>query len=143
VLVPLAAVSVFTYAVMVFLDIGITTSTLPVAAFAAGIGVDYGIYIYSVLEECVYARGMPLREAYIETLNQTGKAVIVTALALAASVCTWLLSDLQFQVNMGVLLTIMFLANAGAAVLLLPAFSAFLMKPRKQAATAQQPQVSP
>ncbi|MDB5974475.1 MAG: hypothetical protein JWR07_1235 [Nevskia sp.] len=128
ILVPLALVSVFTYAVMVFLDIGVTVSTLPVAAFAAGIGVDYGIYIYSVLEECVQARGMPLREAYIETLNQTGKAVIVTAAALAASVCTWLLSDLQFQVNMGILLTIMFIANAAAAVILLPAFAAFLMK---------------
>src|SRR3546814_5010204 len=53
VLVPLSLVSVFTYAVMVFLDIGVKVSTLPVAAFAAGIGVDYGIYIYSVFEECV------------------------------------------------------------------------------------------
>ena len=139
VLVPLIAVSVITYAVMVFLDIGVTVSTLPVAAFAAGIGVDYGIYIYSVLEECVEQRRMPLREAYVETLHQTGKAVIVTALALAASVCTWLLSGLQFQVNMGILLTIMFLANAAAAVLLLPAFAAFLMKDRSQEAVTPLP----
>ncbi|MGQ0620628.1 MAG: efflux RND transporter permease subunit [Panacagrimonas sp.] len=131
ILVPLAAVSVFTYAVMVYLDIGVTVSTLPVAAFAAGIGVDYGIYIYSVFEECVKTRRMPIREAYVETLHQTGKAVLVTALALAASVCTWLLSGLQFQVNMGILLTIMFLANAGAAVILLPAFAAFLLKTPK------------
>ncbi len=54
--------------------------------------------------------------------------MIVTALALAASVCTWMLSGLQFQVDMGILLTIMFLANAAAAVILLPAFAAFLMK---------------
>jgi uncharacterized protein len=136
VLVPLALVSYFTYAVMVFLDIGLKVSTLPVAAFAAGIGVDYGIYIYSVLEECVNERKMPLREAYEHTLHQTGKAVIVTALALAASVCTWLMSGLQFQVDMGVLLTIMFLANAGAAVILLPAFAAFLMKPKPAVAAA-------
>ncbi|MGH8516365.1 MAG: efflux RND transporter permease subunit [Panacagrimonas sp.] len=129
VLVPLALVSVFTYAVMVFLDIGVKVSTLPVAAFAAGIGVDYGIYIYSVFEECVMEKKMTLRKAYEQTLHQTGKAVIVTALALAASVCTWLLSGLQFQVDMGILLTIMFLANAGAAVILLPAFAAFLLKP--------------
>jgi len=133
VLVPLVLVSYFTYAVMVFLGIGLKVSTLPVAAFAAGIGVDYGIYIYSVLEECVNEKKMPLREAYESTLHQTGKAVIVTALALAASVCTWLLSGLQFQVDMGILLTIMFLANAGAAVVLLPAFAAFLMKPKPAA----------
>ena len=125
---PLLLVSSFTYAVMVFLGIGVKVSTLPVAAFAAGIGVDYGIYIYSVLEECVNEKGMSLRDGYRQTLHQTGKAVIVTALALAASVCTWLLSGLQFQVDMGILLTIMFLANAGAAVILLPAFAAFLMK---------------
>jgi len=128
VLVPLLLVSAFTYAVMVFLGIGVKVSTLPVAAFAAGIGVDYGIYIYSVLEECVNEKGMSLRDGYRQTLHQTGKAVIVTALALAASVCTWLMSGLQFQVDMGILLTIMFLANAGAAVILLPAFAAFLMK---------------
>lgn len=129
VLVPLALVSVLSYAVMVFLQIGVKVSTLPVAAFAAGIGVDYGIYIFSVLEECVN-KGMTLRKAYEQTLHQTGKAVIFTALALAASVCTWLLSGLQFQVDMGILLTIMFVANAVAAVLLLPAFAAFLLKPR-------------
>jgi predicted RND superfamily exporter protein len=127
VLLPLALVSQLSYAVMVFLQIGIKVSTLPVAAFAAGIGVDYGIYIFSVLEEC-YNKGMTLRESYEETLHQTGKAVVFTGLTLAASVCTWLMSDLQFQVDMGILLTIMFLANAVAAVLLLPAFASFLLK---------------
>jgi len=89
--------------------------------------VDYGIYIYSVLEECVN-KGMPLRKAYEQTLHQTGKAVLFTALALGASVSTWLLSGLQFQVDMGILLTIMFIANAVAAVVLLPAFAAFLLR---------------
>ncbi|SEQ84843.1 MMPL family protein [Solimonas aquatica] len=135
VLVPLAAVSVYTYAIMVFLGIGETVATLPVAAFAAGIGVDYGIYIFSVLEENVKVKGMPLRQAYADTLHQTGKAVVVTALALSASVATWVLSGLQFQIDMGILLTVMFAANAVAALVMLPAFSAFLM--RQKASTAQ------
>ncbi|WP_240954445.1 efflux RND transporter permease subunit [Solimonas marina] len=141
ILVPLAAVSVYTYAIMVFLGIGETVATLPVAAFAAGIGVDYGIYIFSVLEENVKVKRMPLREAYADTLHQTGKAVVVTALALSASVATWVLSGLQFQVDMGILLTIMFAANAVAALVMLPAFSAFLMKAKTmtltEGATAQ------
>ncbi len=135
VVVPLAAVSVFTYAIMVFLGIGQTVATLPVAAFAAGIGVDYGIYIYSVLEENVQSKGMSMREAYADTLHQTGKAVVVTALALSASVATWMLSGLQFQIDMGILLTIMFLANAAAALLMLPAFSTFLIKRKTPKAT--------
>ena len=129
---PLIAVSIFTYALMVFLEIGVTVATLPVAAFAAGIGVDYGIYIYSVLEENVKEKRMALREAYLDTLRKTGKAVAVTAAALSASVATWVLSDLQFQINMGLLLTIMFTANAIAAVIILPAFATFLLKPNKE-----------
>jgi len=128
IVVPLAAVSVFTYAIMVWLGIGQTVATLPVAAFAAGIGVDYGIYIFSVLEENVKMKKMPLREAYANTLHQTGKAVIVTGLALSASVATWVMSGLQFQIDMGILLTIMFLANAGAALIVLPAFARFLIR---------------
>jgi uncharacterized protein len=129
VLAPLVVVSWLAYAVMVLIDIGLTVATLPVAAFAAGIGVDYGIYIYSVLEERI-ERGETLREAYKQTLHQTGKAVVFTGLTLSASVCTWLLSDLQFQVDMGLLLTLMFLANAVGAVVLLPAFASFLIKHR-------------
>jgi len=136
VLVPLALVHVASYAVMVYLEIGIKISNLAVAAFAAGIGVDYGIYIYSVLEENVLQKRMALRQAYENTLHQTGKAVIFTALTLAATVCTWLFSGLQFQVDMGILLTMMFVANAVAAVVLLPAFAAFLLRPAAAAADA-------
>ena len=59
---------------------------------------------------------MALREAYADTLHQTGKAVVVTGLALSASVATWVMSGLQFQIDMGILPTIMFLANAVAAL---------------------------
>ena len=52
---------------MVILDIGVTVSTLPIAAFAAGIGVDYGIYIYSILEENVKVKRMTLYAAYVNT----------------------------------------------------------------------------
>ena len=129
VLVPLVIVSWLAYAVMVIIEIGLTVATLPVAAFAAGIGVDYGIYIYSVLEERI-EQGESLREAYKQTLHQTGKAVVFTGLTLSAAVCTWMFSDLQFQVDMGLLLTLMFLANAVGAVVLLPAFASFLVKPK-------------
>ena len=144
IVVPLAAVSVFTYAIMVWLGIGQTVATLPVAAFAAGIGVDYGIYIFSVLEENMKMKKMPLREAYANTLHQTGKAVIVTGIALSASVATWVMSGLQFQIDMGILLTIMFLANAGAALIVLPAFARFLIRDvSSEKPSANQTTVSP
>ena len=47
---PLALVSVLVYGLMAALGIGLRLSTLPVAALAVGIGVDYGIYVYSRLD---------------------------------------------------------------------------------------------
>lgn len=70
--------------------------------------------------------GKPLREAYFETLRGTGKAVIFTGATLGVSVLTWLWSELQFQVDMGLLLLFMFTANMLGAILLLPALAAFV-----------------
>ena len=76
---------------------------------------------------------MSMRQAYADALSQTGKAVVFTALALAASVATWLFSGLRFQVDMGILLNVMILANAVAAIFILPAFAALLLRPNPNA----------
>ncbi|WP_370305070.1 efflux RND transporter permease subunit [Sinimarinibacterium flocculans] len=144
ILTPLIIVSsVFTYTVMVFLEIGLKVTNIATVAFAAGIAVDYGIYIYSVLEENVKEKAMSMREAYADALGQTGKAVVFTALALSASVATWLFSGLQFQVDMGILLNIMILANAVAAIFILPAFAAFLLRPGRKTPDQTSESVAP
>src|SRR5690606_8298777 len=82
IIIPLALTSVLANALMAFLGIGVKVATLPVIALGVGIGVDYGIYIYSRLE--IYLRqGLPLQEAYYETLKTTGKAVTFTGFTLA------------------------------------------------------------
>ncbi len=127
---PLALVSVLAYALMAFLGIGLKVNTLPVVALGVGIGVDYGIYIYSRLATCL-KQGMPLREAYYHALKQTGKPVIFTAFTLAVGVGTWIFSALQFQADMGKLLAFMFFLNMVGAVVLLPALARWLLRPVK------------
>ncbi len=127
VVLPLSLVSLLSYGLMAQLGIGLKVATLPVVALAVGIGVDYGIYIYSTIEEGV-KRGLSLRLAYERTLHKTGKAVIFTGIALGGSVSTWLMSGLQFQVDMGMLLVFMFTANMFGAILVLPALARFLMR---------------
>jgi uncharacterized protein len=122
---PLALVSQLGYGVMAELDIGMKVATLPVLALAVGIGVDYGVYVYGVLYSGLQ-EGRPVREAYFETLRGTGKAVIFTGATLGISVLTWLMSELQFQIDMGKLLLFMFTANMLGAILVLPALAAFL-----------------
>jgi len=122
---PLGLVSVLCYALMAALDIGLKVATLPVAALGVGIGVDYGIYIFSRLRGHL-ADGEDLRTAYFHTLQETGAAVLLTGATLAVGVSTWIFSALQFQADMGLLLTFLFLVNMLGAVLLLPALAALI-----------------
>ncbi|MBY6204045.1 MMPL family transporter [Halomonas denitrificans] len=127
---PLVLVSYLAYSLMAFMGIGLKVNTLPVVALGVGIGVDYGIYIYSRLAGHL-KEGMPLGEAYMHTLRLTGKAVFFTAITLAVGVGTWLFSELKFQADMGVLLAFMFIFNMIGAMLLLPALARWLLRPRE------------
>ncbi len=130
VVLPLSLVSSLAYAMMASWGIGLKVATLPVVALAVGIGVDYGIYIYSTLLDGL-SRGRTLEEAFYDTLHKTGKAVIFTGIALGGSVSTWLLSDLQFQADMGILLVFMFTANMVGAILVMPALARFMVQHKK------------
>ena len=127
IVVPLAIVSVMAQGLMTILDIGLTVATLPVIALGVGIGVDYGIYIFSRMLVFIRA-GESISEAFLKTLNLTGNAVFFTGLTLAIGVSTWLMSALQFQADMGILLTFMFLFNMLGALILLPALASFLYR---------------
>jgi predicted RND superfamily exporter protein len=117
---PLAAVSIFANAAMAVLGIGLKLATLPVTALGVGIGVDYGIYKFSRLSHYI-RQGYSLNAAYVQTLRETGSAVIFTGLSLSIGVATWAFSPLQFQADMGMLLTFMFIMNMLGAIIVLPA----------------------
>ena len=123
---PLVVVSTLAEALMATYGIGLKVNTLPVVALGVGIGVDYGIYIYNRLDIHL-KEGFDLREAYYRTLRLTGRAVIFTGFTLAAGVGTWTFSSLQFQADMGILLSFIFLANMVAAIVILPALVRWLM----------------
>jgi predicted RND superfamily exporter protein len=124
---PLALVSILAYALMSMLEIGLKVSTLPVVALGVGVGVDYGIYIFSRMKSYL-DQGQTLQEAYLHTLAITGNGVVFTGVTLAIGVATWIFSPLKFQADMGILLTFMFLVNMLGAILLLPALACWLLK---------------
>ncbi|WP_417215062.1 efflux RND transporter permease subunit [Alcanivorax sp.] len=128
IIVPLGLTSILCQALMAHLGIGVKVATLPVIALGVGIGVDYGIYIYSKLSEYL-KQGMELEDAYKQTLKTTGKAVAFTGITLAVGVVFWVFSSIKFQADMGILLTFMFLWNMIGALWLLPALARFLLKP--------------
>ncbi|HAU27852.1 MAG TPA: hypothetical protein DCW49_10775, partial [Alteromonas australica] len=65
-------------------------------------------------------------EAYLAALKERGSAVLFTGITLAIGVSTWVFSSLKFQMDMGILLTFMFVVNMLGAIIVLPALARFL-----------------
>ena len=136
IMLPLGLVSLLAYALMALMDIGLKVATLPVVALGVGVGVDYGIYIYSRLREFMVTESS-LYEAYWKTLCQTGSGVLFTAITLAIGLTSWIFSPLKFQADMGILLTFMFLVNMLGAIFLLPALVCWFKKIRSKTSQGQ------
>ncbi|EKG42480.1 transport protein [Pseudomonas syringae pv. avellanae str. ISPaVe013] len=126
VVLPLALTSILCEALMVWLGIGVKVATLPVIALGVGIGVDYALYVMSILLARLKA-GESLSQAYYHALLFTGKVVMLTGVTLAVGVATWAFSSIKFQADMGILLAFMFLLNMIGALVLLPALAHFLL----------------
>jgi predicted RND superfamily exporter protein len=124
--VPLVLTSVLCEALMVKLGMGVKVATLPVIALGVGIGVDYALYILSVVLGHLRA-GKTLSESYYLTLSFTGRVVMLTGLTLAFGVATWAFSPIKFQADVGILLVFMFVWNMVGALVLLPALAFFLL----------------
>ncbi|MGR6805468.1 efflux RND transporter permease subunit [Sphaerotilus natans] len=124
---PLVITSFLAEALMVALGMGVKVATLPVIALGVGIGVDYALYILSVVLAQL-REGKSLSESYYRALLFTGKVVMLTGVTLAIGVITWVASPIKFQADMGLLLGFMFLWNMVGALVLLPALAHFLLK---------------
>ena len=123
---PLVLTSILCEALMVGLGMGVKVATLPVIALGVGIGVDYALYVLSVMLAQM-RRGATLAEAYHHALQFTGRVVMLTGITLALAVGTWAFSPIKFQADMGILLAFMFVWNMVGALVLLPALGVFLL----------------
>ena len=130
-IVPLMLTSILCEALMVWLGMGVKVATLPVIALGVGIGVDYALYVLTVIL-AKEKQGMNLTQAYYETINFTGRVVALIGVTLAAGVITWAVSPIKFQADMGILLTFMFIWNMFGALILMPALATFLVKPKPE-----------
>ena len=114
---------------MYYREIGLNLHTLPVLCIGIGVGVDYGIYLLFKLREDFSKSGNYFR-ALSETLTTAGKPIIFTALVLTAAVAPWyVLSELRFQAEMGLLLGFSLILNLISANVILPILI-WLTKPK-------------
>jgi predicted RND superfamily exporter protein len=126
---PMMFATILTYGYMGFMRIGINVNTIPVIAVGIGVGIDYAIYIMDRIRE-EYAESNDLTEAVVRALSTTGLAVAFTAATLVAGVIMWVvMSDLRFQSDAAMLLSVMLVLNAVAAMVLVPSW-VLVFKPR-------------
>ncbi len=135
--IPLLVANLVAFAYMVLKDIGLDVNVLPVSAVGIGVGVDYGIYILSRMEEEFKNTGGDWKAMTHTTLNSAGKGVVITAVTVIVPVLLWpLLADLKFQAEMGLLLSFIMFFDMLGALLFLPA-AVNLLKPKFIARQAQ------
>ena len=127
-LIPLALANYYVFAYMGLIGLGLNLQTLPVSTIAVGIGVDYGIYLLSrIKEECL--RLGDIDKAIHEAIRTAGNAITVTALIIIFGVIFWYLSQIKFQSDMGLLLSLVTFFHLLGTLLFLPALVRFF-KPK-------------
>lgn len=127
---PLVMTAILCEAMMVIFGIGVKVATLPVIALGVGIGIDYALYVLSIVLAHM-RKGDSLSVAYYKALLFTGRVVLLTAATLAVGVGFWIMSPIKFQADMGILLAFMFVWNMLGALILLPALSYFLLEKKR------------
>lgn len=111
-----------TYAYMGLSGVGININTVPVIAVGIGVGIDYSIYMMDRIRE-QRSTTADLLSAVRGAMASTGLAISFTAMTLIAGIIMWVfLSDLRFQADAALLLSVMVVLNALAALVLVPAW---------------------
>jgi predicted RND superfamily exporter protein len=125
---PLVVSNYLTYGLMGLRGIGLDVNTLPIVALGVGLGVDYGLYVVSRIEE-EYRHSGDLGESIVISMATSGKAVVMTAMTMVAGVVFWTFSFLRFQADMGLLLVFWMSMSMVGSLLLLPTLI-WIFKPK-------------
>lgn len=124
-------------------NMGININTLPVVTVGVGFGIDYGLYIVSRTIEIYFeleseypdsdtnkeVNNARVSAAVHGAVCTAGKAVTFVSTTLIFSTLFWLISDIRFNSEMGLLLAIWMTISWGASLTLLPV-SLAVFKPK-------------
>ena len=119
-IIPLIFRTLLVFGILGFMKVGLTAEMIPMVALGIGFGDDFGIYIVSrIMEELKKGSGS-LKDALIEAMTTSGKAVFFTGLTLTVGMAAWLFSDILMQVRLGALLGFFIFFNAVGTLVVLP-----------------------
>ncbi len=118
-IIPLAVSQIITEVFMLIYGIDVNINSLPVAAIAVGIGINYGIYLLARTNE-EFARTGDYAVANRNAMDTTGKTIVFTESTMLAGIFFMIFVNMKFQSEMGLLLTILMFLNMINALVLIP-----------------------
>ncbi|MBU2513314.1 MMPL family transporter [bacterium] len=127
-LIPLVFTIVANFGMMILLGWKINTGTVMVASISIGIGVDYTIHFLERFKAQLIV-GDKFDQAYFNTIQSVGKAILINAVSVAAGFMVLLASDMGGTRSMGLLMFGTMAYSSLAALTLLPAVI-FVTKPK-------------
>lgn len=116
---PIALTILANFGIMGWAGIPVNLVTALVSSIAVGIGIDYGIHIYNRFREGL-SNGLTPEEAVHDTISNTGIAVTLNAISVAAGFIVMLASRFPPVRQFGTLIAVTMVVSAAGALSLLP-----------------------
>jgi len=117
--IPIIATIIILFGFMGFTGIPMDIATVLVASIALGIGIDYSIHIITHFSH-VHEKTRDLYQAMEETIQISGKAIVINVLSVAAGFLVLVFSQMVPLQNFGILVALSMFGSGLGALTLLP-----------------------
>ncbi len=128
-IIPITLTVVINLGIMGWLDFPINYSTVVIASIAIGAGIDYTLHFLLRFKYEHINKGDRFDQAYFSTLGTTGKAIIISAVSVAAGFGVLILSTFNMLKISGLMVALAMLLSATLSLTVLPALMNWL-KPK-------------
>ncbi|HRZ29193.1 MAG TPA: MMPL family transporter, partial [Spirochaetota bacterium] len=132
-IVPITMTVLINLGIMGWYDFPINYSTVLIASIAIGAGIDYSIHFVERFKIEYRDKGNDFQNAYFNTLNSTGRSIVVSSLSVGLGFGVLMLSTFKMLSTSGLMVALAMILAATAALTTLPALlnwlkPEFLMK---------------
>ena len=117
--IPIAVTVIILFGTMGLTHIPLNMGTVLVASIAMGIGIDYSIHFITHFHDGVKT-GLPVHEAITQTMNVSGKAILINFSSVAGGFLVLVFSKLVPMQYFGILVALSMLISSLGALTLLP-----------------------
>jgi hypothetical protein len=116
---PIVAAIIILFGFMGYTNIPLNIATVLVASVAVGIGIDYSIHVITHFKKAI-RKGAHIDEAVNETIEISGRAIIINVFSVSAGFLVLLFSEMVPLEYFGLLIALSMIGSGLGAMTLLP-----------------------